>query len=79
MKPMNLTQIRSDLYNIVDQVINTGIPVEIERNGHIVKLTVEPVKSKLDNLIPHSGTIVGDPNELVHIDWSAEWDPDKNL
>lgn len=71
--PLSLTQLRENLYKIVDQVIATGIPVEIERNGIKVKLVPERKKSKLDNLIKHSGTIKGDPEELVHIDWLKEW------
>lgn len=31
--PISLTKLRADLYKIVDQVIKTGIPIEIERDG----------------------------------------------
>jgi hypothetical protein len=31
--------------------------------------------SNLDRLVPHPGSIVGDPEDLVHIDWSGEWHP----
>lgn len=48
---ISLTQLRTDLYKIVDQVIETGIPVEIEQRG----------QNKLTNLTPHPGTIIGDP------------------
>ena len=27
-------------------------------------------KSKLNQLVKHPGTIIGNPDELVHIDWS---------
>lgn len=27
------------------------------------------------NLLPKKDIIVGDPEELVHIDWSSEWRP----
>lgn len=67
------TKLRANLYNIIDQVIATGHPVEIERDGHIVKIVAVPPKSKLDNLTKHPGTIKGDPEELVHMDWYHEW------
>lgn len=70
---LSLTQLRANLYKIVDQVIATGVPVEIERNGIKVKLVPERKRSKLDNLVKHPGTIKGDPEELVHMDWSKEW------
>ena len=30
---------------------------------------------KLSRLSAHPGTIVGDPEDLVHLDWSGEWRP----
>lgn len=70
---ISLTQLRANLYKVVDEVIATGKPVEIERKGVIVKLVPEYPKKKLENLVKHPGTLVGDPDEIVHMDWSAEW------
>ena len=76
---ISLTRLRADLYNIVDQVIESGIPVEVKRHGKIIKIiSVEP-KSKLDNLEPHPNTIVGNPEDLVHMDWSPEWSQGNDL
>jgi prevent-host-death family protein len=71
--PISLTKLRADLYKIVDQVIETGIPVEIDRNGKKVRIIAVEQKSKLENLTPHPGTMVGDPEGFVHLDWSHEW------
>jgi hypothetical protein len=30
-------------------------------------------KSKLVNLTTHPGTIVGNPDDLIHHDWLSEW------
>ena len=69
------SQLRADVYRLIDQVIETGKPLEIIRNGHIVRLVpTEPV-SVLSRLIPHPDYIIGDPESLVHNDWSSEWDP----
>jgi hypothetical protein len=70
---IKLTELRADLYRIVDHVIETGIPIEIDRNGVKVMLVPERKKSKLENLTAHPGTIVGDPEDIVHMDWSHEW------
>jgi prevent-host-death family protein len=70
---ISLTKVRADLYKIVDRVLDTGVPVEIERRGRKVRIVPIKHKSKLDNLIKHPGTIVGDPDDLVHMDWSGEW------
>jgi antitoxin (DNA-binding transcriptional repressor) of toxin-antitoxin stability system len=76
---ISITKLRSDLYQVVDQVIRTGKPVDIIRHGHIVQLVAKKPKSKLANLKKHSGTIVGNPDDLVHVDWSHEWNAGKNL
>jgi PHD/YefM family antitoxin component YafN of YafNO toxin-antitoxin module len=41
MTPISLTALRSQLFKIVDRVIETGIPVEIERRGHKLKIVLE--------------------------------------
>lgn len=75
---LSLTEFRANLYQLVDQVIKTGVPLEIERKGVKIKLVPEKKKSKLARLIKHAGTIKGNPDNLVHLDWSSEWD-DKSL
>lgn len=70
---IKLTELRTNLYQIVDRAIETGIPVEIERHGCKIMLVPERKKSKLGNLRPHPNTIIGKPDDIVHIDWSHEW------
>lgn len=77
MDAMSLTALRNKLFKVVDEVIKTGIPAEIERNGHRLKIVLEEKKSKLDNLKPHD-CIVGDPNDLIHLK-VAEWGETNNL
>jgi len=75
---ITLTKMRADLYRIVDEVLETGIPVEIERRGRVVRLMPDKPKSKLDKLVKQPGTILGDPDEIVHMDWSDEWTEGKS-
>jgi hypothetical protein len=71
------TELRTNLYNILDQVIKTGNPVEIIRHGHILKIVADAPKSKLERLTKHPGTIKGSPEDLVHLDWYHEWDKEE--
>jgi hypothetical protein len=66
-----LTTLRSNLFKIVDEIIKTGNPLEIERNGHRLKIILEEKRSKLDNLKPHD-CIVGDPDDLIQMR-QANW------
>jgi prevent-host-death family protein len=69
----SVTKLRANLYEIVDRVIETGVPVEIERKGERIRLAPARPKPKLQKLAKNRGTIVGDPEDVVHMDWSAEW------
>jgi antitoxin (DNA-binding transcriptional repressor) of toxin-antitoxin stability system len=69
------TQLRQNLYRILDRVLRTGTPVEIDRDGEILKIVPAERPRRLDNLTPHPGEILVDPEELVEIDWSSEWKP----
>lgn len=75
--PMSLTALRQELFKVVDQLILTGTPVEINRKGHIVKIILDDEKSKLANLTPHD-CVIGDPEELVDISLH-EWDHGEHL
>ena len=69
---MSLTALRQQLFKLVDQVIQTGVPLEIERNGHRVKIILDEQKSKFSNLKAHD-CIIGDPDDLIDLsvsDWN---------
>jgi hypothetical protein len=71
---ISASALRQDLYKKLDNVLATGIPLEIKRRKG--RLCIVPVqkKSKLSNLKKRN-VIQCDPEELVHIDWSKEWRP----
>ena len=73
--PQQVTDINSkeDILRILDKVVNTDIPLEIERNGK--RLLISPTKKHrdLDCLEKHTDFILGNPDDLVHMDWWSEW------
>jgi hypothetical protein len=72
------TKFRQNLYHLLDDVLKTGRPIEIERKGKRIKIILEKPKSKLSNLQSHN-IITGNPEDLISIDWSNDWDEGKNL
>ncbi len=74
---LTASQLRANIYRILDQVAETGIPVEIVRRRRRLKIVpAEDSKPrKLDRIKPRAKALVGDPETLVHIDWSKEWKP----
>jgi len=73
--PLTASKLRANIYRILDQVFETGVPVEIERHGRILKLVPTDTPGKLDHLIERSAFLQCDPEDLVSLDWSQEWQP----
>lgn len=68
------SKLRGNIYRLLDEVAETGRPLEIRRRGRLLKIVAVGSGSKLSRLTPHR-CIVGDPEDLVHSDWSEEWRP----
>lgn len=73
MTAVTLTELRSNLYKIVDQIIETGVPVEVQRGGHKIRIVLIDGSSKLDRLVRRTDVLTGDPEDIVHCDWLQEW------
>lgn len=70
------SELRANIYRLLDEILETGTPLEIERKGRRLRIVPDEPVSKLSRLVPHPGYIVGDPDDLVEIDWSVYWNPD---
>ena len=69
------SQLRANLYRLLDRVLRTGEPIEIDRAGKKLLLVPKEKRSRLNNLVRRD-VIVGNPEDLVHLDWSKEWKGD---
>ena len=70
------SELRSQIYQVLDQVLETGVPMEITRKGRkILIVRGEDDSSKLARLVRRESVIDGDADALIHMDWSAEWRP----
>jgi len=74
LEHMTPSRLRANLYRILDQILESGAPVEILRKGRRLRIVPEKC-GKLDLLKPHPDFIKGNPEELVHMDWSDQWHP----
>ena len=72
---MKATELRQNLYKILDELLETGQTLTIERKGKILRIVPDVPTKKLDRLKEHK-TIVGNPNDLLNLDWSDLWNPD---
>lgn len=69
------SELRANIYRLLDEVLETGVPLQIERKGRTLRITADEPVSKLARLAPHPEYLVGDPDDLVNIEWSGSWDP----
>jgi len=72
---LTASRLRQDIYRILDEVLETGVPVEIERRGKVLKIVPPEEFSKLDGL-QRRDYLATDPEDVVHVDWSGTWDPE---
>lgn len=76
---ISITELRANIYNIVDDIIKTGQPVDIERAGKKLRILSindgQNYTGKLNKLIARPEAISGSPEDFTHIDWSHEWKP----
>jgi hypothetical protein len=70
-----LSVLRDNMDELLDQVAESGRPLEIESRGRRLKIVPAERQSKLANLVKHP-CIQGDPEALSRISWSDEWKHD---
>ena len=71
---LTASKLRANIYRILDEVLETGVPVEVERRGRTVRIVPVDPPSKLARLTKRD-YLRCDPDAIVHLDWSGEWRP----
>lgn len=66
------SKLRENVYRILDEAIETGVPVEVVRKGTVLKIVPEKPVSKLSRLKKRIG-FVGNSDDVIGMDWSKEW------
>lgn len=72
MKSITPTELRKNLYNLLDQVLDTGIPLEINRGGKRLQISPVETPDKLQRLVSRPEVIIGDPEDFVGLQWEGE-------
>ena len=62
--------LRKNIYQLLDEFLETGKPLEVKRKSGAVRIVAEKPLGKMARLKMHD-CIKGDPEELVHTDWSV--------
>lgn len=75
MRKLTPTQLRKDLYTLLDQVLESGEGIEVVRPGGSVLLVAQKGPGKLARLKKRD-TICGNPDDLDTVGWADQWKPD---
>ena len=83
--PLTPSKLRADVYRILDRVLATGEPVQAERKGRrLVIIRAEGAdvptgrrRRRLEDFAMSPSLVVGNPEDLVEVDWSQYGDPDR--
>ncbi len=70
---LTASKLRQEVYKILDEIIRTGKPAEIERNGNVLRIV--PVVSSYTKLskLKSRKLCSEDSDNFEHIDWTKEW------
>ncbi len=69
------SRLRANVYRVLDEVLETGTPVEIERRGRRLRIVPAEPTRRFDRLVLRPNYLKADPESIVHLDWSDEWRP----
>jgi hypothetical protein len=70
---MTATQLRKDIYRVLDEVLDTGVPQEVLR-GERRLMIVPAVGARLRLAeLPRREALACTPDELIETSWDGEW------
>lgn len=72
MKTITVTELRGNIFKLLDEVLRTGVPIEVNKGGKKVRIVPAEVSNKLQNLVSRPDVINGDPEDIVNTTWEKE-------
>lgn len=72
MKTVTTSELRANIYQLLDEVLQSGMPIEIKKGDQRLRIVPVEKVDKFMNLVSRSDVIVGDPEELVSLGWEDE-------
>lgn len=69
---ISASRLRENIYNILDEVAETGVPVKVIRKGKVIRIEAEQKPSKLGRLRKRPYALK-DAESIVQMDWLNEW------
>jgi prevent-host-death family protein len=72
MKIVTPTELRANIYQLLDEVLQTGLPIEIKKGERRLRIVPVERQDKFQILASRPDVIQGDPEDLVTLKWEGE-------
>jgi hypothetical protein len=72
MKTVTPTELRADLYRLLEDVLRTGLPLEIKKGDKRLRIVPLEQVDKFQRLVSRPEVIQGYPEDLVDLSWEQE-------
>ncbi|RTZ83838.1 MAG: type II toxin-antitoxin system Phd/YefM family antitoxin [SAR324 cluster bacterium] len=73
------SELRRNIYRYLDTVLEKGEPLEIVRKGRRLKIIADDEPEDRFSRLVRRPLVKGDPEDIVHMDWSEYWNAGKDL
>ncbi len=72
MKTITATELQNNMYQLLEEVLQTGTPIEVHTHGR--KLLISPIaeQDKLKNLVSRPEVFLCPPEDLAELNWEGE-------
>ena len=72
MKTVTATELRTNIYQLLDEVLRSGLPIEVKKGDRRLRIVPVEKVDKFQNLVYRPDAVQGDPEELVTLSWEGE-------
>ncbi|MCL4835440.1 MAG: type II toxin-antitoxin system Phd/YefM family antitoxin [Caldilineaceae bacterium] len=72
MKTVTPTQLRANIYHLLEEILHTGLPLEIRKGERRLRIVPVEKVDKFQNLPARPYAIQGDPDDLAELGWEDE-------
>ncbi len=79
--PVSMSDFAANLNELLEKVLHTGEPLEVDFKGekliiHTKKPEIKKISDKFARLKSHPDCLTVNPEDIVHMDWTGEWNHD---
>lgn len=69
MQTVTPTELRANIYHLLEEVLRTGLPLEIRKGERRLRIVPVEKVDKFQNLSPRPQAILGNPDDLAELGW----------